>query len=141
MDKKPLSPKCYLCSSDLEVGQLLSIAKSLSKEKVFVQLLDYEPTFLDRLLPSYANAQIRETENCMKSDSISKEMLLFLSGNMTISKAIALCGIKSTKSFLLFGTDGRVAEKFISEADVKEAKSLELRFDPKIAGEIAVLPL
>ncbi|MDE1804301.1 MAG: hypothetical protein KGH59_00755 [Candidatus Micrarchaeota archaeon] len=141
MAKEIGMPVCYLCSSELSVEELLSRAAHLSKGGDFVQLICYSKELLPRILPSYLNAVVRQRDNIMRSDSVEKEMLLLMAGEMNVSKAIRSCGIRDNGNFILFSTSEKLAEQMISAADVKSAKRVKLELDYDAAQEVAITPI
>jgi len=141
MNYEKLSAQCYLCSSRLTVAQLLEKKGKFSKKEGFVQLLDYKKGVLRKVLPAYFNAVIRKGDQIMQSKEVANEMLMLLSGEMHVGKAIRSCGIRNSDKFILFIAGKAVAPMLKSELGLVSMKKMELRLDTESSSEIAAGPL
>jgi tRNA threonylcarbamoyladenosine modification (KEOPS) complex Cgi121 subunit len=130
-------PVAYLCSSSLDSKALLECSVKLSSKGIFLQLLKNKPKIVERLLPAYLNALLRERDHMMRANSLSMELLLLASSSMNIKKAISEYGISTNKSFILFATDKKLARKFISTCSVKVIKELNLGLITSESSKVA----
>jgi hypothetical protein len=136
-------PVAYLCSSSLSKDQLLGCAQKLKKheEHEFVQLFRNKKGIVEKLLPAYFNALIRQRDTLMRSSSLAIETLLFVSGSMNIVKAIRAFGINDASEFILFATSKKVADSFIKCSKSKIIKELKLSLANEQSPHIAVSEL
>lgn len=113
---------CYVCASPRSVGELLDAANRFSNKNAFVQLLDDTEEARGRILPAYFNSLLRHKDRMMRSKGIGKEMLLLISGESNISRAIEKSGIKNSKRFILFASNSRIARSFIKSEKIRFGK-------------------
>lgn len=132
-------PIAYLCRSSAGKEKLFDCAKKV-KEPNFVQLFKNRKEVKERLLAAYLNVLVRKEENIMRSKSPAIELLLFVSGEMNISKAIKEFGI-SGGDFIVFATSEKSAEEFIECSGSEKIEKLELEFDRKESARVAVSEL
>jgi tRNA threonylcarbamoyladenosine modification (KEOPS) complex Cgi121 subunit len=138
---KEAKPVAYLCSSSLSKEQILECIKKSSDSQGFAQVFKNKKGISDRLLAAYLNAKIRKEEGTMRSNSLAIEMLLFVSGQMNISKAIPDCGISSGDEFILFASNEEYAKKAIECSKSNVIKELKLSLFNKEAPRVAVSEL
>jgi len=129
-------PVAYLCSSSLDPKALLECSVKLSS-KGFLQLLKNKHKIAERLLPAYFNTLLRKRDHMMRANSLSMELLLLASSSMNIKKAISEYGISTSKSFILFATDKKLARKFISTCSVKVIKELNIDLITSESSKVA----
>jgi len=134
-------PVAALMSSESTLEGLLSVALSISRKDGFVLILREGDELEGRLLPAYLNAHVRYAENGMRSGSLQKEVLLFVSGTMNIANAIKLCGAVSNKRFMAFTNDQINMKKFVKETNSKVLKECILVLDNKVSTEVALAGL
>ncbi|MGC8662565.1 MAG: hypothetical protein ACP5RT_02145 [Candidatus Micrarchaeia archaeon] len=139
MEEKISIPVAYSCSSSGDKEELISCAKKIKKYG-FVQLFANNKKIAERLLPAYFNALIRIEDNIMRSSSLATELLLLVSGQMNISKAIKEVGIKNN-DFILFATSEEEAKLFVDCSKSKILKKLNLEFATKESPNVAVSEL
>ena len=136
-----VKPVLYLCSSKKKIATLVEASKRLSKGASAVLLLDNSERTAARALPAYANAAIRFSEGIARSNSMQTEMLLLICGTMNIGKALRECGAKANGKFLVFASSKKLFEKFSKANGISGEKSIALKMDPKIAGDVAITEL
>jgi hypothetical protein len=131
------TPVAALCSSTLNISELVKISKRLAKGQNFILLLKKDQSLLDRLLPSYLNASLRISENNSKSENLSMEMLLFIAGTLRVDKAIKECGAYDKSGFIVFASTKNLINRFAKEVRSKISREYDLKFDIGTAQKVA----
>lgn len=144
--KKPIlefrsKPAMCLCSSEKEIEPLVEASKEASRGPEFLLLLDYSDEAIARALPAFVNASIRFNEGIARASSMQTEMLLLVCGTMNIGKALRECAAKKNEEFLLFATRRELLEKFAKSNGIRILRKINLRLNPKIAGDVAITEL
>jgi hypothetical protein len=134
-------PVAYLCSSEAELEALLDGSREFSKGNEFLLLIRDDKRLLDRVLPSYINAVIRERESGMRAKKLQMEMLLFLSGTMNISNAIKASGAKSSSSFIALASSEALFKEFARRYKIRKAKRYPLKLNLDVSGDVATTEL
>ena len=132
-------PIACLCSSKMEISELVNCSMKLSGKTGFLLLLNDKQDFLERLVPSYLNANLRFKEKNAKARSTAMEMLLFVAGTLRTEKAIKECGASDNKSFMVFATSKQVFMKFSRAVKLKVLKQYELELDLDTASDVVQL--
>ena len=132
-DPLPFNPEkigyvCYTCSSDKKVAKLVDSAKKFSRGKSFIQLFDNKKEVTGRILQAYLNSALRFQDKVMRSRGLDKEMILLVSGESNITKAIEKNGIKDKKDFVLFSNDRKAAHQFMNSNKIKVRRNWKLKF-------------
>jgi hypothetical protein len=134
-------PVAALCSSGFDIGRLVELSKELPAHGDVVLLLAPKPGIEKRLLPAFANATVRVRGKVSRSRSLQMEMLLFVCGTMNIGAALASCGAKSEKGFVVFASSRKLFAAFSKEAGLSVKKRIELKLDFGEAGSVAATEL
>ncbi len=123
--------------SDSNMEKLLELSNSLSDSNRCILLLENKEKILERIIPGYINAKLRQYEKSMRSSSLQKETLLFIAGTMNIKNAIEKVGAKSKNDFLVFGNSEKLLLEFIKLGKLKKVTKIDLYLDIKNAYEVA----
>ena len=127
----------YLYSSETGIKTLLDYASKATSGENFVLLTVDSSSVIEGIATAYLNAYLHYLEGGMRSRSLALEILLFLSKDMNISKAITKIGAKDSKSFFVFCNNKEIAESFLNEYCTKK-KSLRINLDLEKSGRIAL---
>ncbi|MGC9129308.1 MAG: KEOPS complex subunit Cgi121 [Candidatus Micrarchaeia archaeon] len=124
-------PVAYLCKSGSNIEELLKCAQQAHGS--FVQLFRNRKEVKERLLSAYFNALLREKEGIMRSNSLGIETLLFVSGQMNISKAVAEFGVSGPGEFILFASSKEGAKDFLKCSKAEIVEPIPLKFTEESA--------
>ena len=125
------APVACIAKSSQSVGKVVSAAASCSMGLELVQVFKPDPAIVGRMVPAYISSALRKTEGSMHSNSLGNEMLLFVAGNMNISRAMKLCGAEAGRGrFMVFATSGRLLKRFMEMSGSEAVKSLEVSMKP-----------
>ena len=127
----------YLCSSETEIKTLLDYASKATSGENFVLITVDSSSVIDGIAAAYLNAYLHYIEGSMRSRSIALEILLFLSKDMNISKAVTTSGANDSKAFFVFCNNKEIADSFLKEYCTKK-KNLRIPLDLEKAGRIAL---
>ena len=131
-------PVLCACSSGKRMDELVEESRSMSGEREFLLLLDYDRDSAARVLPAYVNAIVRQRDGIARSKSARMEMLLLVSGTMNIGRAIREHGAKNPKNFLAFATSGALFRRFATKNKIEITKKIRLVMDEGAAGRVAL---
>ena len=126
-----------LFSSASDVSEIVDESKILTKENDFVLLINPSKEIEHRLIPAYINATIRKARGNMHSDSLSLEILMFVSGTMNIGNAIERSGARGGR-FVMFSSRKEILDKMVSRFSMKLLKSYNLVLDMGKCGQVAM---
>ncbi len=132
-DPLPFNPEkigyaCFTCSSSKTVADLVDSAAKYSSERNFIQLFDDKKEVIEGILQAYLNSALRFQDKLMRSKSMEKELILFVSGESNITKAIGKIGIKNHKDFIVFSSDRKAAHQFMNSNKIKVRRNWKLKF-------------
>lgn len=132
--ERDFHPIACLC----EVGSLhaaLEAARRLSLGNDVIELLDPHKDVMDRLVPAYANAALRESEGCMRTKDVRTEMMLFVAGKLDVRTAIEHCGAKENR-FVVFASSKKLFWAFKKASKAKVIETYELKLDMDAASKV-----
>ena len=135
-----LKPASCTFSSGLQIDKLVEASKKLSHGNDFVLLLD-SGAKTERFLPACANAYMRMKENASRANSMQMEVLLFISGNMNVSNAIARAGAKNPRNFIAFASGSALLRRFAKATGSKVVGKHNLKLDMNVSGKVSILPI
>ncbi len=140
-EKIPI-PVAYACKSSVSKEKLLECAEKANARSgnEFVQLFKNSKVVRERLLAAYFNMLLRKEENIMRSNSMAIELLLLVSGQMNISKALKDFGVDGNE-LILFATSEKLAKLFMECSGIENGKKLRLDFVSKESSRVAVAEL
>ncbi len=131
----------YVCRGVASTAELADKTRKYARGDSFLLLLDRKGVKLERLLPAYVNAVVRHRDRIARANSLGMEMLLLVSGDTNIKKAIDACGARDGREFIVFSSDKSLIGKFLKENRLSVSERLELTFDFEAAGDIATMEL
>lgn len=134
-------PAACVCKSVEGITRLVERARGYLKGESFIVLLDSESTDRTRLLPAYINAVVRRRDGIARSETLAMEILLLISGDTNIRKAIESNGARDFKEFIVFSDSVAALDRFVKENRLEVSGRISLKFDLEGAGDVAMTEL
>jgi tRNA threonylcarbamoyladenosine modification (KEOPS) complex Cgi121 subunit len=126
----------FEAKSAVEIKTLVELSKEFSTENNFILLLDNKDIVKTRAVPAYLNGLLHLNEKVMKTESLEKEILIFISNFKDIRMALEEVGAKTNEDFIVLSNSKKIFQNFINEGKINKLNELKLELDYKIASEV-----
>ncbi len=98
--------------------------------------MDNKDIVKTRAVPAYLNGLLHLNEKVMKTESLEKEILIFISNFKDIRMALEEVGAKTNEDFIVLSNSKKIFQNFIKEGKINKLNELKLELDYKIASEV-----